>query len=306
MVPWIQVYSNLITHPKTFRLADALKLTSKDTTPNVVAAGLLISLWTWAIQNAYSGDLSACSDRAIAEAARYKKNPGAFVKALTDAGWLDPDRRLHNWDEYAHLLMEKEDSRKAKTRERVKRYRDKGKKPSSPQSSAPSNAPCNVTVTPCNAPTIPNHTLPDQLYEGDNKPGDNALPAIPERAPDLEAPAIGFDGKSFSQFWSAYPAVPGGANHEAAYAAWRAIAPSQETAERILAALEMWKKSRRWLDDCGEFIPTAANFLSKGYWKNVPAPQKQPLPKGASGGLGEAELEAIRHIMAQDEEGGHA
>jgi hypothetical protein len=297
MIPWIQVYSNLITHPKTFRLADALKLTSKDTTPNVVAAGLLVSLWTWAIQNAYSGDLSACSDRAISEAARYKKNPGAFVKALTDAGWLDPDRKLHDWDEYAHLLMEKEDSRKAKTRERVKRYRDKDKKPSSPQSSVPSNAPCNVTVTPCNAPTIPNHTLPDQLYEGDKKPVDSAPSATPAEPAVPPPSAAGFDGKSFSQFWNAYPVVPGGADRGTAYTAWRALAPSREVAGKILAALEDWKKSRRWLDDGGEYIPSAANFLSKGYWKNPPTP-------AARGGSRQPDSDEIAAIQRMMREGG--
>ena len=86
MIPWIQVYSNLITHPKTSKLADLLKLSSKATVPNVVATGLLISLWTWAVQNAYSGDLSGCSDRAIADAARYRQNPQGFVNALTEAG----------------------------------------------------------------------------------------------------------------------------------------------------------------------------------------------------------------------------
>ena len=302
MIPWIQVYSNLISHPKTYRLADILKLTSKDTTPNVVAAGLLISLWTWAIQNAYSGDLRACSDRAIAEAARYKKKPETFVKALTDAGWLDRDRRLHDWSEYAHLLMEKEDNRKAKTRERVKRYRDKEKAPAAPDSLSPCNAPCNVTVTPCNAPTLPNHTIPNHLHEGDSKPVDNAPPATPAKTTAPQPPSTGFDGKSFSQFWNAYPAVPGGADREAAYAAWRTIAPSRETAEKILAALEAWKKSRRWLDDGGEFIPSAVNFLSKGYWKNPPTPAAQALPKGASGQLGNAEMEAIREIMSSPTE----
>ena len=82
MIPWIQIYSNLVSHTKTSRLADELKLTSKDTSPNVVAAGMLVSLWTWAIQNAYSGDLSTCSDRTISDAAHFRRKPETFVKAL--------------------------------------------------------------------------------------------------------------------------------------------------------------------------------------------------------------------------------
>lgn len=33
--------------------------------------------------------------------------------------------KLHDWEEYAVLLMDAEDSKRSKTRERVKRYRDK-------------------------------------------------------------------------------------------------------------------------------------------------------------------------------------
>jgi hypothetical protein len=159
MIPWIQIYSNLITHPKTSRLADLLGLKSGDTSPDVVAAGLLVSLWTWAIQNAYNGDLSKCSDRTIAEAARYRKKPVAFVQALREAGWLDSDGSLHDWSEYAHLLIEAEEKRKAQNRERVRKHRKK----------MDGNAGCNITETPCNAPTIPDHTKPNLLCGGDGE-----------------------------------------------------------------------------------------------------------------------------------------
>ena len=99
MIPWIQVYSNLPQHPKTARLADELGLTSAAVNPNVLAVGLLVSLWTWAIQNAYNGDLSGCSDRSIAEACLWKKKPETLVKALIKTGFLDADKKLHDWDE---------------------------------------------------------------------------------------------------------------------------------------------------------------------------------------------------------------
>lgn len=127
MIPWIQVYSNLPAHPKVSRLAEALKLKSTDTTIENVAVGLLIRLWSWAIQNAYNGDLSGVSDRAIAEAAGWRKSPETFVKALKTTKWLDDDMKLHDWDEYAVLYIDKEEMKKAKTAERVKRYRDKQK-----------------------------------------------------------------------------------------------------------------------------------------------------------------------------------
>lgn len=128
MIPWIQVYSNLPRHPKTSRLADELGLTTvKAVNPNTVAVGLLISLWTWAIQNAYDGDLSRCGARAIAEACGWTKDPVALVDALLTAGWLDEDLRLHDWEEYALLLIDAEDNRKENDRRRAKAYREKKK-----------------------------------------------------------------------------------------------------------------------------------------------------------------------------------
>lgn len=168
MIPWIQVYSNLIKHPKTYALADELKLSSKDTSPNAVAAGMLVSLWLWAAQNATDGDLSKCTARAIAEAAEYKKNPVSFVSALVKTKWLDEDKKLHNWDEYATLLIDCEQQSREKTRERVKRHREKKKSSGNSGVTPDCNATCNVTDdgknvtdTPCNAPTIPNHTIPN-------------------------------------------------------------------------------------------------------------------------------------------------
>lgn len=167
MIPWIQVYSNLPQHPKTTKLADELGLTSTALNPNVLAVGLVVSLWTWAIQNAYNGDLSGCSQRAIAEACLWKKKPETLVKALQKAGFLDADMKLHDWEEYACLLVEQEENRRAKTRDRVKRYREK----KAADGNAPCNAPCNVTETPSNAPTIPDHTRqdltrPDNYFSG--------------------------------------------------------------------------------------------------------------------------------------------
>lgn len=125
MIPWIQVYSNLPQHKKTSRLADTLKLTSAAVDPNIVAAGILVGIWTWAVQNAYDGDLSGCSARTIANACRWKKKPETLVRALMETGWLDADMKLHDWEEYAVLLIDQEENRKQKTRERVKRYREK-------------------------------------------------------------------------------------------------------------------------------------------------------------------------------------
>lgn len=73
MNTWIQVYCSLSKHPKTTKLADLLKLPGASVNPNMTAVGMVVSLWSWAAETAVSGDLSGCTDRAIAEACGWKK-----------------------------------------------------------------------------------------------------------------------------------------------------------------------------------------------------------------------------------------
>lgn len=106
-----------------------------------------------------------------------------------------------------------------------------------------------------------------------------------------------FDGRPFTSFWEAYPKK---IDRGAAWEAWKALNPSLETASSILSSLEAWKQSGQWTEDGGRFIPDAANFLTKGYWRSSPPPaRKEATPKGASGELGAAELEAIRQILGE-------
>lgn len=194
MIPWIQVYSNLIRHPKVTNLADKLGLTSKDAGPNVIAAGMVVSLWLWAAQNATDGDLSKCSDRAIAEAAEFKRKPSLFVEALIYAKFLDEDRKLHNWDEYATLLIECDDQQREKTRQRVAKHRAKKKAMKETPSNGECNADGNVTDTPGNAPTIPYNTIPYHTipnFSGDA--GDSAR----ETASEEELLSIGIKPGEF-------------------------------------------------------------------------------------------------------------
>lgn len=157
MIPWIQIYSNLPQHRKTSRLAEELKISGAVVDPNTIAVGLLVGLWTWAIQNAYDGNLSECSPRTIANACQWKKKPETLVHALIKTGWLDEDMQLHDWEEYAVLLIDQEEKRKQKTRERVNRYRHK----KSEKCNVTDDVSCNVTDTQCNASTIHNHTKPN-------------------------------------------------------------------------------------------------------------------------------------------------
>ena len=153
MIPWIQVYSNVVAHPKTTRLAEELEVKSGCVHPRIVAVGMLVAIWTWAVQNAYDGDLSRVSPTVIAEACRWKKAPRKLWDALVASGYLDSDGKLHDWDEYAVLFMDAEERRREKSRERSLRYRQRKE--------AKRHACVTVTSVTNHAPTIPyqNHTI---------------------------------------------------------------------------------------------------------------------------------------------------
>jgi len=89
-----------------------------------------------------------------------------------------------------------------------------------------------------------------------------------------------------------YPESRRGSSTEAK-AAFDSAIHDMEQGELCLDALESWKQSEQWAKNGGQYIPMLANWLSRGYYQMQP---KQEIPKGASGELGEAELEAIRAV----------
>ena len=98
----------------------------------------------------------------------------------------------------------------------------------------------------------------------------------------------------FETFWNAYPRKEGKQKARAAFA------KITEPVEILLDAIEDHKKSAQWEKDGGQFIPHAATWLNGKRWLDqmVPATKvKSAVPSGASGVLGEAELEAIRRLM---------
>ena len=96
-------------------------------------------------------------------------------------------------------------------------------------------------------------------------------------------------GEGFTAFWKKYPLKLG---KEKAMAVWIA---SVEDPAAVLKGLDKWLWSNQWQRENGRFVPRADKFLEDGYYKEDPPGE---VPKGGTGELGKAELEAIAAVMA--------
>lgn len=96
----------------------------------------------------------------------------------------------------------------------------------------------------------------------------------------------------FAAFWSAYPRK---VNKQGAMKAFGKI---NVPVEVLLKALENHKRSAQWVKDGGEFIPHPTTWLNQRRWEED-LPEDKTAPKGASGELGQAELEAIQNLLAE-------
>lgn len=103
------------------------------------------------------------------------------------------------------------------------------------------------------------------------------------------------EAPAFQALWSAYPAERRGSESEAREAFAQEI-PGHTALAQALNSLERWKSSEQWQREGGRFIPSLKNFLLRGAWRSPPTPNGLR----ASCTLGDAELEAIHMLLAQE------
>jgi len=120
---WIESHSTLRHHPKTKRLAKALRVSIP------TAVGYLHFLWWWALDYAQDGNLSGFTPEDIAEVILWEGDPQGAVDALVESGFIDRSPKkgslsIHDWYEYAGRLIDKRE----KNRKRSQRARDSKKK----------------------------------------------------------------------------------------------------------------------------------------------------------------------------------
>lgn len=170
---WIESNQEIGRHPKTKKLARLLDISA------VTAIGHLHYLWWWALDFAQDGYIGKYDEFDIAEACLWVGDHQSFVDALIQAGFVDKTESgllIHDWFDYAGRLIIQKDIKKEKNKERVKRFRDKSAKP------------CNADVMLCNAPTVPNQTVPDPTLPNLNIIDDVIIPLEDEPGSETSVP----------------------------------------------------------------------------------------------------------------------
>lgn len=105
-------------------------------------------------------------------------------------------------------------------------------------------------------------------------------------------------GEVFREIHQSYPEGKAG-NTKSAEDAFRQVISTFEDCKLMSENLKLWKQSEQWNKDDGKYIPYLCNWILRGTWRERPA--KIAIPKGASGELGEAEMEFIRRALAEPE-----
>ena len=90
----------------------------------------------------------------------------------------------------------------------------------------------------------------------------NAAPKAEPKPEQLSADTI----TSFERFWQAYPRK---ADKRAALLAWKALRPSQELVNTMLAALTAQSESAPWKEAGGRYIPHPAKWLAHRRWEDA-------------------------------------
>jgi len=89
-----------------------------------------------------------------------------------------------------------------------------------------------------------------------------------EQAPDTnknDKNVKNYTNEHFEEFWRTYPKKK---NKGQAEKSWQKIKPGLELKERILAGVEIAKKSDDWIKEGGQYIPYPATWLNAKGWED--------------------------------------
>ena len=220
------------SHTVLLRHRKVLQLSASLNLPPVYIIGHLHALWHAVIEQQEDGDLTTWPDAMIATAAAYPGDASLFVHELQAQKLLD-GKIIHDWLEYAgrYLTNKYRTSNPRKLKSILLKH-----KSVSSQTKVRLKSVFSQTTRP-NQPdlTRPDHTIPEDTFDA---------------------------------FWKVYPNKTGKAYAKQCWTALRAKA-TIPCLEIIIEAIEKAKKSTKWLDNNGKYIPNPATWLNQGRWDDV-------------------------------------
>lgn len=100
---------------------------------------------------------------------------------------------------------------------------------------------------------------------------------------------------AFELFWDVYPKKVG---KKYAQKAFEKVTVDVQV---LIAAVQRQKLSSQWCKDGGQYIPNPATWLNQERWLDeMDTNMGHKVPCGASGSLGEAEMEAIYRVLREE------
>ena len=254
VTPWIPSHQDLARHPKTRKAARRADVSL----PTMI--GHLHLLWYWALDLAPDGDLSKFDDEDLADAAMWEGDPETFVAALIDCGpgdqdgFLDPDHRLHDWDQYGGKYRKRvEAGRKGAEA----RWSDAPAEEPTPDGSAVSEPPDSDR----NATAMPPHSDTNGDRNAEERRGEEKDLTLV--APDGDDEKVDPVEEQFNEFWFAYPRGPAGkpggdGSRKIAFQKWRRL--KQPERDACMAAVGNYRQHIEHPDS-----PNAAHVVT---WLN--------------------------------------
>jgi hypothetical protein len=244
---WIEAHQGLANHIKTIKLRKLLKI------KKIEAIGILFLLWWWALDNAPDGNLSNIDADDLNEIVEYKsKCEITVLAALVEAGFIDENKHIHDWHDYAGKLLDK---RKSDADRKKRSYYD-AKENTEIIESVPTDiqqfSDGYPTEKSGNSNSNSNSTITDSTNDVLNTPK-----VVSKKG------NISVNDKVFDQFWTVYPKKVA---KQDALKAWKKLKITAELTEKIISAVNAQINSPQWQENGGQYIPNPATWLNRGQW----------------------------------------
>ncbi|MFM9108766.1 MAG: hypothetical protein ACKOWF_18935 [Chloroflexota bacterium] len=289
---WLESHQTLGQHPKLRRLALQLGI------GRAQAVGHCMYLWWWCLDFAQDGRLDRYDVLDLELAAEWAGEPGVLIAALIEVGLLDRSEHglaVHDWQDYAGRLLERR--RADAERKRASRPPAGADGPGRPGPAAASPSgpiPLDVRRTSAgrraeSVVTVQDRTVPNRTGDDAESVRARAPRPGPEAPPSQRAEDPVPEG--FDRFWAAYP---NRIEKKAAILVWRALRPSAELQEEMLAAIERQKRTRRWMEG---YVKHPNRWLRDRNWEDETPPDPVSPPSRTRNGAVAEEQNAFLALL---------